>query len=156
MSRRGIRLIPKTKEPIAPFLDFTKQRGRWQLEGATFRDPEKRESGEITYLELASDTYIVLRDDLLVGLHYFTIWGPAERELADQLRAKIESYSEDELLAWWDRAAASGDVDDKVDAVLFIGVGAPSTPAEPYITRLRAGLADPDVDVRNAAIVGVG
>ncbi len=153
MSRRGIRIIPKTKDPMTPLVHHSMERG-WSLEGAIPRDAARRESGELTYLVLENQTYVILREDALTGVHYFTIWGPAEAEIAREIRELVNSYTERELIEWWDRAAASDDVDDKVDAVLFLGAGAPSVPDDAINDRLRAALQDPDKDVRNAAVVG--
>ena len=50
----------------------------------------------------------------------------------------------------------SNDVDDRVDAVLFLAVGSPGTPDEEYTSRIRSALADEDKDVRNAAVVAAG
>jgi len=155
MSSRGIRIVPKTKDPMTPFVELSRQR-KWHLRAAFARDPAARTAGEITYWVPDRNTIVNLRDDVITGVHYFTIDGPHEAEVAEEIRSVIESYTEPELLAWWDRGAASNDIDDKVDAVLFLGVGTPATPTDDYLNRIRAALADPDKDVRNAAIVASG
>jgi hypothetical protein len=123
--------------------------------GAFAKETSTRESGEITCLIPDNETYVILRGDIPTGIHHLTVWGPAEREVAQELSATFDAYTLGELLRWWDRAVSAHDVDDKVDAVLFLGVGAPSTHDDEIAERLRIALCDPDKDVRNAAIVAV-
>ena len=107
MSKRGIRIIPKAKDPITPFVTSVSPK-KWHLKAAIAKNRETGESGEVTYYDPNRETFAILRDDSLTGVHYYTIWGPAEREVADEIRALGPTYSEDELFTWWDRAVGAG------------------------------------------------
>ncbi len=154
-SKRDIRVIPKAKGPMPVFMEHARKR-RWLLEKAIAHPPKSKESGEVVYRDPASQTIITLRDDALAGFRFFIVSGSQQTEIADELRALVPSYADSELLEWWDNAVDSNDIDDKVDAVLYLGTGAPPEPRTDVSDRLLAALDDEDDDVRNAAIVGAG
>ena len=155
MSRRGIQIIPQVEDAITQLTRLAVDRG-WHLKKAVARDMVSRASGELIFFVPDGETYIILRDDLFVGFPYFVISGPEQERVADGIRDEFNPRKGSELLAWWDRGVASGDVDDRVDAVLFLGVGSPETPREEYTSRIQSALVDEDKDVRNAAVVAVG
>lgn len=152
MAKDGVRIIPRAVDPITQLIDLSIDRG-WHLKRAIGRDAEAGVSGELVYYVPGSENFVVLRDDILAGIKFISILGPHPESLVDGVRAEFSAWSDEELFAWWDRAAQSADVDDKVDAVLFLGVNTPRAPHDAYVRRLRAGLGDPDKDVRNAAVV---
>jgi hypothetical protein len=151
MSTRGVRVIPKLKDPITRFAQIGLER-KWNLKKAVARDPATRTPGEVASLVPESETWVILRDDLYAGIHFFHVRGPDEERIAADLREEFDAWTAPELFAWWDRGVAKEDVDDRVDAVLFLGVNTPYQPEEEYVKRIRAGLADPEKDVRNAAV----
>lgn len=155
MNRSGIRIIPQVEDPITQLTRLAVDRG-WHLKKAVGRDVASGASGEMVFFVPDGETYIFLRDDLFVGFQYFVISGPEQEHVADKIRKEFNPRKGSELLAWWDRGVASGDVDDRVDAVLFLGVDSPETPREEYTSRIRSALVDDDKDVRNAAVVAVG
>lgn len=159
MSGRGIRVIPKGQDDALTltFIKYTGEERRvWGLTAAIAANPKKGTAGVVSYVHYATNTTVSLCHDVLLGFRYFHIEGAAEVMLARRIRGLVEPYNARELLAWWDRAVIEDDVDDKVDAVLFLGTGAPAKPTAPITKRLLTALTDPDKDVRNAAIVGMG
>lgn len=155
MTRTGIRILPQVDDPITQLTRLAVDRG-WHLKKAVGRDPATVTSGEMIFFVPDGETYITLRDDLFVGFPYFVISGPAQERVANEIRKEFNARKGSELLALWDRGVASGDVDDRVDAVLFLGVDSPEAPREEYTTRIRSALADEDKDVRNAAVAAAG
>lgn len=133
-------------------IDISLERG-WQLEKAIGRAPNEGISGELEYTIPGSDTIVYLRDDLLLGFPFITVIGPDQANVAADLSRDFDPWPEPDLLAWWDRAEGSGDIDDKVDAVLYLGTNAGESVDERYMTRIEKALSDPDKDVRNAAVV---
>jgi len=154
MSKQGIRIIPKIEKPLAPLARMASERA-WDLEKAVPRSPAEQRDGEYIYHLAKSEVRIILRDDLLPGIKFYVVLGREKEGVAKFLRREVEHWTEPELFSWWDRAVESGDVDDKVDAVLHLGINTPEEPNDEYVERIKAGLADPDKDVRNAAVVGV-
>jgi hypothetical protein len=155
MTRSGIRIIPQVDDPITQLTRLAVDR-EWHLKKAVGRDAASGTSGEMVFFVPDGETYIILRDDLFVGFPYFVISGPAQERVAEGIRREFNPRKGPELLAWWDRGVARGDVDDRVDAVLFLGVNSPETPREEYASRIRSALVDEDKDVRNAAVAAVG
>jgi len=151
MSTSGVRVIPKLKDPITPFLKMGIER-KWNLKKAVGREPASRTPGEVICVVPESNTRVTLRDDLYAGIHFFHVVGPDQERIAAELRKEFDPWTAPELFAWWDRGVEKDDVDDRVDAVLFLGVNTPHRPDEEYVKRIRAGLMDPDKDVRNAAV----
>jgi hypothetical protein len=147
----GATIVPKLKDPITPFVKMSLERG-WHLKKAVTSDAATRTPGEFVYLVPESGTGLCLRDDLYAGIHFFQVVGPDQERIAAELRKEFDPWTEPELFAWWDRGVEMDDVDDRVDAVLFLGVNTPEEPREEYAKRIRAGLADPDKDVRHAAV----
>jgi hypothetical protein len=151
MSKRGVRIIPRVEDPITQLTRLALDRG-WHLKKAVARDPATGENGEMVFLVPDSETWVFLRDDLFAGIHYFSIVGPDQEKIADEIKRDFNPWTASELFAWWDQGVASDDVDARVDAVLFLGVHAPEEPHEEYVLRIQAALGDKDKDVRNAAV----
>ncbi|HTV20939.1 MAG TPA: hypothetical protein VMG12_19775 [Polyangiaceae bacterium] len=152
MSKQGIRIIPKLEEPLAPLTRMATERG-WHLKKAVGRSAAEQTDGEYIFHLPKADVFIVLRDDLLPGVKFYAVLGQANERVAKFLRREIEHWTEPELFSWWDRAVESGDVDDKTDAVLYLGINTSEVPTDDYIKRIMAALSDPDKAVRNAAVV---
>ncbi len=155
MSRSGIRIIPQVEDPITQLTQLAVARG-WHLKKAVAKNAASGTSGEMVFFVPDEETLVFLRDDLFVGFQYFVISGPKQEHVADEIRKEFNSRTELDVLAWWDRGVAKSDVDDRVDAVLFLGVSSPESPREEYTSRIRAALLDEDKDVRNAAVAAVG
>jgi hypothetical protein len=154
MSKQGIRIIPKVEEPLEPITHMALER-RWNLKKAVGQNSAEQRDGEYIYHLPTSDVFVILREDLLPGIKFYAVLGKEKEGVAKFLREEIDHWREPELFSWWDRAAESGDVDGKTDAVLHLGINAPEEPSADYVDRIKAGLSDPDKDVRNAAIVSV-
>src|SRR5262249_12614974 len=90
--------------------------------------------------------FIILGPDLLTV-------GPGQERFAEGIRKEFNAWKGSELLALWDRVVASNDVDERVDAILFLAVSSPEIPDAEYASRIRSALVDEDKDVRNAAVV---
>lgn len=155
MARSGIRIIPQVEDPITQLTRLAVTRG-WHLKKAVARDASSGASGEMIFFVPGGEVSVILRDDLFLGFSYFIISGPAQHVVADEIRKEFNARKGSELLALWDRGVANGDVDDQVDAVLFLGVDSPEAPTEEYTRRIRSALVDDDKDVRNAALAAVG
>jgi hypothetical protein len=155
MTRSGIRIIPQVEDPITQLTQLAVDQG-WHLKSAVARDVACGSDGEMTFFVPDGETYIYLCDDLFVGFQYFIIVGLAQERVADVIRNEFNAREISELFARWDRGVASGTADDRVDAVLFLGVDSPETPREEYTSRIRSALVDEHKDVRNAAVAAVG
>ena len=153
MSKQGIRIIPKLEKPLAPLTRMALERG-WDLEKAVPRNTAEQRDGEYVFLLPKAEVYVSLHEDLLPGIKFYAVLGKEKEGVAKFLREEVDHWTESELFSWWDRAVESGDVDDKVDAVLHLGINTPEVPSADYVDRIKAGLSDPDKDVRNAAVVG--
>jgi hypothetical protein len=151
MSKRGVRFIPRIKEPIEWLVKISMERG-WHLKQAVARDPATGTNGEIIYLVPDTETFVILRDDLLPGIKFCSVVGPNQDRIAAEIRGEVEPWTDQELFAWWDRGVEKDDVDDRVDAVLFLGINTSEQPDDNYVSRICTGLHDPDKDVRNAAV----
>ena len=151
MSKRGVRIIPRVEDPITQLTRLALDRG-WHLKKAVARDLATGENGEMVFFVPDGETWVFLRDDLFAGIHHLCIVGPDQEKIADEIKKDFNPWTAPELFAWWDRAVADDDVDDRVDAVLFLGVQSPEDPQQEYAVRIQAALGDDDKDVRNAAV----
>jgi len=151
MSKRGVRFIPRVKEPIEWLVKMAVERG-WHLKQALARDPATRKSGETIFLVPDTETFVILRDDIFAGIKFCAVVGPNQDRIAAEIRGEVNPWTDQELFAWWDRGVEKDEVDDRVDAALFLGVNTAEKPVDDYVSRIRAALHDLDKDVRNAAV----
>jgi hypothetical protein len=148
MSER-IRLIIK---PPGAYKEFMALRSRldWQLGSTTEKGPNHPLRFQQVFVPSDRSATVHYVEDDLAGVPYVQITGPAREATATEIANSIPVYSREELFEAWDRA---GDVDDKVDAILALGVAAPTDPSEEFSRRLREALADEDPDIHSAALV---
>jgi len=89
-------------------------------------------------------------EDGLAEIPYIQISGP-QRELYSRVIANgLSVFSEQELVATWDTATS---LEDKIDAILRIGITADQQPSEPYLARIRQALEAAEPEVRSAGLV---
>jgi hypothetical protein len=154
MNEQRVRIVPKGEQPLVVLTQMAMDR-RWLLKKALTRNASERKNGEYEFLVPEGDSRVILRDDVSVGIKFYTVLGEKREALAAEIRKEVEHWTELELLSWWDRAVESGDTDEKVVAVLFLGVGATEHPQPEYVQRIKEGLLDADKDVRSAAVAAV-
>jgi hypothetical protein len=154
MSKEGVRIVPKVEKPLAPLTRMAMARG-WHLKKAVPRNPEEPSNGEFKFHVPEGDGWVILRDDIYAGIKFIAVLGNNKEAIGADIRNEFEHWTELELFSWWDRAVETGDADDKVDAVLFLGVNTPEQQVAGYVDRIRAALGDGDKDVRNAAVAAV-
>jgi hypothetical protein len=89
-------------------------------------------------------------EDSLADLCYLQIAGPRGRQYTELFKGRIPFFTEDELFSSWDSAAS---VDDKIEAIVRIGISSYDQPPEPYVRRIREALEDSEPAVRDAGLV---
>lgn len=89
-------------------------------------------------------------EDGLSEIPYIQISGPQLDYYSRVIEQGLPVYSRDELFFTWDTANS---IDDKIDAVLRLGIAASGQPSDPYLSRIRQGLEDAAPEVRSAALV---
>jgi hypothetical protein len=89
-------------------------------------------------------------EDGLADLPYIQVSGPQAERYSALITQGLSVYSEEELFSTWDAAVSS---DDKIDAVVRLGVACYDQPLEPYMRRIRQALEDSDPAVRDAGLV---
>jgi len=65
-------------------------------------------------------------------------------------KEKLSLFSEEEIFSSWDGASST---DDKIEAIVRLGVASFDQPPEPYMTRITQALDDADPAVRDAGLV---
>jgi hypothetical protein len=151
MAKEGVRIIPRVADPITDLVTYAGEQ-KWELRKALGRDDQTATPGEIAYFVPDSENWIILRDDGWIEFKFISVLGPQPDALVHGIRQSIDSWSEDEILARWDRASQTTDVDEAIDAILNLGVGSPVAADTRYAERLNAALLHSDARVRNAAI----
>lgn len=86
----------------------------------------------------------------MAELPYIQVSGPRLDYYSRIIAQNLPVYSEDELFATWDVARSP---DEKIEAILRLGIAADSQPRDSYLHRIRQGLEDPAPEVRSAALV---
>lgn len=89
-------------------------------------------------------------EDGLADLCYLQIAGPRGERYTELFKGRFPFFSEDELFSSWDSAAS---MDDKIDAIVRIGISSFDQPPEPYTRRIRQALEDSEPAVRDAGLV---
>lgn len=88
-------------------------------------------------------------EDGLTELPYIQIAGPQAEHYSQLITRNLPVYSEAELFSTWDEARS---LDDKIDAILRLGVASTAGPPEPYLIRIRQALEDAAPEVRSAGL----
>jgi hypothetical protein len=89
-------------------------------------------------------------EDGLAQLSYIQIVGPKSDLYTRLFKDRFSFFSKDELFSRWDAASA---IDDKIDAIVRLGVISYDQPPEPYMSRIRQAFEDADPAVRDAGLV---
>jgi hypothetical protein len=89
-------------------------------------------------------------EDGLARLSYLQIAGPRSGPYLKLFKDKFSFFSEDEMFSSWDGATS---VDNKIDAIVRLGVASYDQPPEPYMSRIGQALDDGDPAVRDAGLV---
>ena len=89
-------------------------------------------------------------EDGLARLSYLQISGPRSEPYIKLFREKLSLFSEEEMFSSWDGASTT---DDKIEAIVRLGVASLDQPPEPYMSRITQALDDPDPAVRDAGLV---
>jgi hypothetical protein len=147
----GLRRVPRVEDPSFEFRQVAIDLG-WLLKEVRDPEPEAGKWLEYVFLDEASGTGVYCIAHQIVGFWYVTAHGPREVEVAALLSERLNCWTDPEMFTLWDQGVANDDVDDRVDAVLLLGVSAPMQPELGYQERLLAALGDDDSDVRNAAV----
>ncbi len=88
-------------------------------------------------------------EDGLAEIPYIQIAGPQAEHYSQLLVRGLPVFSEVELFATWDTAST---LEDKIDAVLRLGVASNIEPSPPYVERIRQAFGDPAPEVRAAGL----
>ena len=89
-------------------------------------------------------------EDGLARLSYLQLSGPRSEPYVKLFKEKLSLFSEEEVLSSWDDASST---DDKIDAIVRLGVASYDQPPEPYMRRIQLALEDSDPAVRDAGLV---
>jgi sugar phosphate isomerase/epimerase len=65
-------------------------------------------------------------------------------------KEKLALFTEEEMLSSWDGASST---DEKIEAIVRLGVASFDQPPEPYMSRIAQALDDADPAVRDAGLV---
>ena len=105
----------------------------------------------LTNLDRTVDVQYI--DDDLAEVSYLQISGHKRDAYVQLFKDKFAFLSEDELFAHWDQAVNGNDPDEKIDAIVRIGIAMFDQAPAPYIHRIAAALRDPSSAVRDAGLV---
>jgi hypothetical protein len=97
-----------------------------------------------------STVHVQYIDDGLAMLSYLDIAGPRAEPYIRVFSEAFAFLSLAEMLSDWDSATL---VDDKIDAIVRLGISAYSQPPEQFMSRIGAALDDDEPAVRDAGLV---
>jgi hypothetical protein len=147
--QRHVRLIFKTPDSYKEFSKLATQNGLELVDEA-----RKGKTSPLAFQETLANidetVQVQYIEDGLAGLSYLQITGPKGELYTKLFKERYSFLSEDELFSNWDSA---GSVDDKIDAIVRLGVASYDQPPEPYIHRIRQALGDTEAAVRDAGLV---
>jgi len=89
-------------------------------------------------------------EDGLARLSYLQISGPKSEPYVKLFKEKLSLFAEDEMFSSWDGASST---DEKIEAIVRLGVASFDQPPEPYMSRIAQALDDADPAVRDAGLV---
>ena len=128
MARYGLELVERTEQGRKPF---------------TLQE---------IYMDLERSAAVHYIEDEMVELPFIQVGGPNLDFFARLVETNLPVFTEAELFSTWDEA---DELEDKIDAILRIGVASDDAPTEPYVSRIRAALEDPAPEVRAAGLVAL-
>jgi hypothetical protein len=146
---RVIRHIIKPPGAYKEFRNFARKNGL-QLIDKVQKEPHNVVALQEIFTDADNAVGIHYVEDGMAELPYVQVSGPRVDYYSKLIIDNLPVYSGDELLAAWDSASS---IDEKIDAILRLGVTAATEPTEPYLSRLRRALEDPAPEVRSAALV---
>ncbi|MCB9647447.1 MAG: HEAT repeat domain-containing protein [Deltaproteobacteria bacterium] len=150
----AVRLVPRVDDAEQAFMAAMDELD-WLLIEVKPRDEESGQSFEMIYGDESSGDVATFTQHMTLGLRIIAVTGPRSDEVADLLRERLDAWPRQAMLELWARGVAEDDVDDRVDAVLLLGVCAPATEDPELASPIQDALEDANEDVRNAAIVAV-
>jgi len=147
--QRYIRLIFKTPDSYKEFSKLATQNGLELID-----EVRKAKTSPLAYQEILANiddtVQVQYIEDGLAELCYLQITGPRGERYSELFKERFSFFSADELFSNWDGAAS---VDDKIDAIVRLGVASYGQPPEPYMRRIRLAIEDSDPAVRDAGLV---
>jgi hypothetical protein len=147
MSQR-IRYIIKPPGAYTAFREFARQHGLRIIDKVE-REPRNPIALQEVFGNAERTVGVHYIEDGLAEMPYIQVAGPQAEHFARLIEANLPVYSPDEVLAAWDSASS---IEDKIDALLRVGLAANATPSPTYVERIRAGLLDAAPEVRSAAL----
>lgn len=108
---------------------------------------------EIIYLNPAQDTAIHYIEDDFLQLAYILVRGDQDESVLQEAESVIPVYLEHEIVFFLEKAES---IESKVQALHYAAITAPDTFYEYYFNRFLDALKSTDIQVRNAAIIGIG
>lgn len=146
---RLVRHIIKPPGAYRQFRDLVKKNGL-QLVDKIQKEARSPLALQEIFTDIDDTVGIHYVEDGMAELPYVQVSGPRMDYYSRIITQNLPVYSEAELFAAWD---AANSADEKIDAILRLGITADSQPTEPYLHRIRQGLEDPAPEVRSAALV---
>jgi|SRR5215510_9822970 len=145
-----LRLIFKTSDPYKTFTRFAAQHGLELVD-----EVRKGDSSPLAYQRILANidntVNVQYIEDGRAQLRYLQLAGPKADRYAKVFKDKFSFFSEEELFSSWDTATSS--VDDRIDAIVRIGIASYDQPPESYMSRIRQALGDSEPAVRDAGVV---
>ena len=146
---RLVRHIIKPPGAYRQFRDLAQKNGL-QLIDKIQKEPRNPLALQEIFTNIDDTVGIHYVEDGMAELPYIQISGPRLDDYSRIITQNLPVYSEDELFAAWD---AANSLDEKIDAILRLGITADAPPADRYLHRIRQGLEDPAPEVRSATLV---
>jgi hypothetical protein len=148
-TKRRIRHIIKPPGAYEAFRALASRNGL-QIINKVERDPQNPIALEEIFGDIDRTVGIHYIEDGLAEVPYIQIAGPRAEYFTQLITQALPFYSEEELFATWDTARS---LEDKIDAILRLGVASDTQPSDPYLTRIRQALEDAAPEVRSAGLV---
>jgi hypothetical protein len=146
---RHIRHIIKPPGAYKEFRALARRNG-WQIIDKIEKEPRSPVALQEIFTDPDETVGIHYVEDGLAELPYIQVSGPRLDHFSRLIAESLPVYSEDEIFSTWDTASA---MDDKIDAILRVGVVSEPEPSEPYLSRIRQAIEDPAPEVRAAGLV---
>lgn len=108
---------------------------------------------ELIYLNTAQDTAIHYIEDTFLQLSYILIRGDQAKKVLQQVESLIPIYPEYEIVELLEKSQT---VEDQVLSLYYAAVTASDSFYEYYFERFRTALQSTEVELRHAALIGIG
>ena len=107
----------------------------------------------ITWITAGGQTVINYVDDYIINVRYLVIDGPESDTIVQQVRSALATYSNADIQRKFKNAQNR---ESRITAIYQLAIAAPQTFDEQLNEQLESVFADPDPQIRHAAIVAVG